>query len=279
MSFVAIVGAGPIGAAVAHRLAVRQRVAAIRLIDANSALASGKALDIQQAGPVEGFETQLTGTSEVLSASGAAVIVLADAAADGELVGDRGLELLTQLVRAGTTAAFVFAGPGQTALLEACYRSLKVPANRLVGTGSAAIVGAIQALASLEANASGVQVTVVGRAPEFVVGWSSATVAGAMLTDRVPAHRLSAMTQSLSKLWPPGPYAIASATAQVVDALIAGSRTPLPASTILDGELGAKGTAVLLPLQLGGHRILSHVMPSLSPQERTGLINSLGVIA
>lgn len=278
MSLVAIVGAGPVGAAVAHRLAVRQRVTSIRLIDAQASVARGKALDIQQAGPVEGFDTTVSGTDDLLSATQASVIVLADDVAQGAWQGEGGCAVVARLLRAGAASAFVFAGPWEAPLMEACYRDLKVPAERLVGTGAAPVVGAVEALAGLEVGAAGVRVAVVGRAPDFVIGWSSATVGGAMLSDCVAAHRLSVIGQAVRRLWPPGPYAIASATAPVVEGLIAGSRVPLAASTVIDGEFGARGVSVLMPVELGRLRVQARRLPSLSPQERTGLVNSLGTV-
>jgi hypothetical protein len=53
-----------VGGAIASTLAIRARVTAIRLIDRAADLAAGKALDIQQAGPVEGFDTRLTASSD-----------------------------------------------------------------------------------------------------------------------------------------------------------------------------------------------------------------------
>ncbi|MCC7007193.1 MAG: hypothetical protein IT184_00090 [Acidobacteria bacterium] len=278
MSFVAIVGAGPIGAAIAHRLTQRpQPSPTIVLIDAADAIAAGKALDIRQAGPIEGSDTPVTATPDVLAACGASVVVMADDIKDGEWTGDRGLTLIRRLVRAGTSAAFVFAGPQQTPLMEAVHRDLSVPAARLVGSAPAAIVGAVQALAGLELNAAGVQVAVVGRPPEFVIGWSSACVGGSLLTDRIPPHRLAAIGRSVARLWPAGPYAIASATARIVEGLISGSRVPIPGTAIIDDGVEARGAGVLLPLELGRLRVLSRLPPSLSPQERTQLVNGLGV--
>jgi hypothetical protein len=37
-----------------------------------------------------------------------------------------------------------------------------------------------------------------------------------------------------------------------------------------DGELGRRGAAIMMPLELGSGRILRRITPSLSPQERTG---------
>src|SRR5579871_6325400 len=167
MSLVAILGAGPIGAATAHRLAQRGRVAGLRLIDANGAAAAGKVLDIRQSGPIERFDTPLASTDDVLAASSAAVIVIADAIDDGEWSGPRGLELVQRLIRAGSRAALVFAGVRQHALMEACATELGVPLSRMVGTSASAMVGAAQAMTAIELDLSAVDLVVVGRPPAF----------------------------------------------------------------------------------------------------------------
>jgi threonine dehydratase len=78
MPRVAILGAGPIGASIAQRLAERSRVADVLLIDDNGSLAQGKALDLMQSGPIDGSSTRLAGGADSLAAAGADVIVLAD---------------------------------------------------------------------------------------------------------------------------------------------------------------------------------------------------------
>ncbi len=275
MSSVAVLGAGPIGAAVAHRLAERGPVPDVRLIDESEAVASGKALDIRQSGPIARFDTVVTASADALTAVGADVIVLADSAKGGEWQGEPGLGLLRRLLRAGTDAPFVFAGPSQMWLMETAARELGVRADRIVGTAASAVAAAVRALASLEAGHAGVDVTVAGRPPALVVAWSSATVSGIALADRVPPHRLVAMTQALPRLWPPGPQAIAAATAQAVEGLLAGSRRLCHAMTMLEGEFGVRGVAAMLPLELGGRRVLGRVLPSLSPRERTDLVSGL----
>ena len=71
MSSVAILGAGPIGSAIAHRLAERARFREIRFIDASVDVAAGKALDIRQSGPIAGVDADLTATGDLLAAAGA----------------------------------------------------------------------------------------------------------------------------------------------------------------------------------------------------------------
>lgn len=279
MSVAAILGAGPEGGAIAHRLAERARFRKVRLVDAAAGVAAGKALDIRESGPIGGFDTRLEGAADPLAAAGASVVIVADPVDGSGWEGETGLALLRQLVRAGPSAPFVFAGPGQIWLMEKAAAELKVPADRLVGSAASAIAGAARALVGIEldGSASDVHVNITGRPPTFVIGWSSATVAGSLVVDRLPAHRLTAIGQALTKLWPPGPEAIAAATAGIAEGLVFGSRRRHHAVTILADELGSsmRGVAAMLPLVVGSGRILRRMIPSLSPQEHTDLLNSL----
>jgi malate dehydrogenase len=275
VSTIAILGAGAIGAATGYRLAQRNRVRRIRLVDAQRNAAQGKALDIRQSGPIHGFDTDIDVAADPLSITGADAIVLADSIDEGEWIGDRGLALLQQLARAGTTAPIVFAGPAQFELIDAACTELKYEPSRLIGTASTALTSAVQSLAALELQLSAVELTVAGRPNGFVIGWSAAAAAGSLVTDMVPAHRLRALTSMLPRLWPPGPHAIGAATAVVVEALVFGSRRLHTATTIVDGLAGARGAAISLPMRLGRHRVLSYAMPSLSAQERTELMNGV----
>lgn len=277
MSGVAILGAGELGGAIAHALAGRGRIREITLVDEAADVASGKALDIRQTGPIDRLDVHVGAAADLLSAAGASVIVLADAVGSGEWKDDHGLALVDRLVRAGTAAAFVFAGPNQTTLMRAASRELGVAADRIVGTAAAAVVGTVRALVGLEAGSAGagVSVTVGGRPPTFVVAWSSATIAGSLVTDRVPAHRLLAVGQSLKRFWPPSVRAIAAPTSRIVEALVRGSRDLHQALTILDSDFGSRGGVAMMPLSIGPGRVLARVMPSLSPQERTEIENTI----
>jgi malate dehydrogenase len=268
---IAIVGAGPIGAAVAQALAERARFREIRLIDDAANVAAGKALDLRQAGPIARTDVDVTATTDLLSAAGSRVVVFADPIDGSALEGEAGLALVRRLARSETTAPFVFAGPSHVWLMEKAFSELNVPADRLVGSAASAQVSAVRALTGLELGLSGVDVdlSIVGRPPRFVIGWSSATVAGSLVSDRVAAHRLLAISDSLARLWPPGPQAIGTATARIAEGLAFGSRRLLHAMTIGDGDFGARGTALMLPLELGQGRVLRRVPPSLSAQEST----------
>ena len=274
-SMIAVFGAGTIGSAIAQRLAERGRVREVRFIDDNPRVAEGKALDIRQSGPIDGVDTRLSATGDPLTAASADVIVLADDTVNGAWQGERGLALIARLLRAGITAPLVFADPAQLALLETAARELHAPADRLIGTAAAAIEPIVASLVNIELGQTGTRVSVGGRPPSFVIGWNAATIDGALVADRVPPHRLQAISQSLSRLWPPGPQAIAAPTVLAIEALVFGSRHVLPALTILDGELGVRGRAGLCGVELGRGRVLRRLVPSLSPQERTETITAL----
>jgi malate dehydrogenase len=277
MSVAAVLGAGEIGGAVAHTLAIRAGFLEIRLVDAAAGVAQGKALDIQQSGPLLHFDTRISGSTDVLSVTGADVVILADTANEGEWEGERGLALIGQLIRAGAGGAFVCATPKQTWLMEAGVRELGLGADRVVGTAASAIACAARALVAAEINGSpqDVAVTVVGRPPGFVVAWSSATIAGSSIADYVAPHRLLAISQQLRALWPPKPQAIAAITAEISAGLAHGSRRHLPAMTVLDGEFGMRRVAAMLPVELGNKRVIRRLEPTLSPQERVEFLNGL----
>ena len=62
-------------------------------------MAEGKALDIMQAAPIEGFATQVSGSTDLTTAGGADVVIIADRAGGGEWQGEDGLRLVGAAAR------------------------------------------------------------------------------------------------------------------------------------------------------------------------------------
>ena len=179
MPFIAIVGAGTLGGALAQRLASRARAGEVRLIDERAEIARGKALDIQQSGPIDGFDTRVSGTSSLDAAAGASAIVVADAAAgDVEHSGEAGLALVRRLAAVEFSAPFIFAGNAQRSVLARAASELHIARSRLIGSAPFALESAVRALAALEADASGaeIQLRIVGVPPDAaVIAWEAAT--------------------------------------------------------------------------------------------------------
>jgi len=72
---IALIGAGMIGGTLAH-LAAKRELGDIVLFDIAEGIPQGKALDISQCGPVEGFDAKLTGTNDYADIAGADVIIV-----------------------------------------------------------------------------------------------------------------------------------------------------------------------------------------------------------
>src|SRR5271170_6284861 len=72
---IALIGAGQIGGTLAHLAAVKE-LGDIVLFDIVDGIPQGKALDIAESGPVEGFNAKLTGASSYADIAGADVIIV-----------------------------------------------------------------------------------------------------------------------------------------------------------------------------------------------------------
>jgi malate dehydrogenase len=278
MSFIAIVGAGALGGAAADALARRDRVSEVRLIDTEGSIARGKALDLMQSAAVEGFSTRVTAADSVDAAAGAAVVVLADAAAgNGEHAGEAGLALLRWLVAVGDRAPVVAAGAQQRELMARAVTELHIPPPRIVGSAPLALESALRALAGVALDGSGSEIAlrVVGVPPgSAVVAWEEASVAGDPLTAVLPPHVLAGLSARIPGLWPPGPYALGAACARIVEAIANGSRRRFTCFVAMDA--GPIRTAVTaMPVELDPRGIRRILQPALTRQERTRLENAL----
>jgi malate dehydrogenase len=72
---IALIGAGMIGGTLAHLAAIRE-MGDIVMVDVAEGIPQGKALDLAQAGPVEGFDVRLTGTNDYADIAGADVCIV-----------------------------------------------------------------------------------------------------------------------------------------------------------------------------------------------------------
>lgn len=273
MPLIAIIGAGPLAGALAHKLALRNRVAEVRLIDTAESIASGKALDILQSGPVDGFSTRLSAAASLHAAAGADVVAIADTAAGEEHSGEAALGLVKRLHAAGISAPLLFAGAQQRDLLRRSAYELRVPSELLLGSAPMALASSLRALSAVALDTSAVEIclNVFGVPPRHaVVTWHEATVSGQPLTSVMGAHQIAAVAARLPGLWPPGPYALASAGARVAEALCNGSRRQY--SCFVDLGRGRVG-AVPVELERGGVKRI--VEPALTTLEQTSLDTAL----
>src|SRR4051812_8450870 len=278
MSVVAIIGAGPLGGALAHTLAGRSRVDEVRLIDPEGRIAEGKALDIQQSAPVEQWSTRMSAATTIAAAAGADVIVFADLVSAGEIAGDAGLALVRQIVRADTSAPLLFAAGSGRELMALTAGELHVAPRRLVGSAPLALESSVRAVtaAILDASPADLSIGIAGVPPrDAVIGWEAATAFNQPIAAALAPHHLAAISSRLAALWPPAPYALASAAARVAEALIHGSRRRYTCFAAIDVTGTGRSLIAAVPVEFVRGGVGNTLDPALSRHERTAFENGL----
>ena len=280
MQQVAIIGAGELGGAVAHVLARRDIVRSVVLIDETGRIAAGKALDITQAAPIEGFATELSGATDVAAAAGAAVVILADNAGGGEWQGDSGLLLLSRIAQMAPRAVILCAGATQRDLVDRGVRELHLHRRCLLGSAPEALVGGARALVALAVNGSprDVAVSILGVPPDqTVIPWEDATIAGFSVTRQLDERTRRRLGARIAALWPPGPYALASAATLVVEVMAGRSRRIASCFVAPDVSAGVRTRTSAVPIRLSASGVVEVVLPPLSAIDRVALDNAMNV--
>jgi malate dehydrogenase len=251
------------------------------IVDAAAHVAGGKALDIQQSGPVARFHTTLDGTGDISRVSGCRVCVIADRAGQtsSEWQGEDGLAMLTRLAPYLGEAPIVFAGSSQGSLLVMAAREAKLQRRRLIGSSPEALASAVAAIVAMEAQCSAgeVSVTVLGAPPAgLVVLWSEASIGGYALDRVLSQVQLARLAARTARLWPPGAYTLGAAAARVVEAILESSRRSFSVLTLLDGEFGARNRIGAIPALLAAPGIVQKRAPALTTRERVLVESALG---
>jgi len=278
MSMVAIIGAGPLGGALAQALAERDRVREVRLIDPEGRIADGKALDLLQSSPVEQFSTRLTAAQSYAAAAGADAIVFADPIASGEIAGDAALPIVRQVARLDADAPLLFAGGGARSLMAAALGELRVAPRRVLGSAPLALESSVRALtaALLDVSPADLSIGIAGVPPlDAVIGWDAATAFHQPIGAILPAHQMAAMTARMHALWPPAPYALASAAARVAEALAHGSRRRYTCFAAVDAAGVGRNVVAAVPVEIRKGGIARTHTPALSRHELTQFQNGL----
>src|SRR5262245_61761164 len=275
MSVVAIIGAGPLGGALARTLAGRSRVGEVRLIDPEGRIAEGKALDILQSSPVEQFSSRVTSATTFAAAAGADAIVLADLVSSGEIAGEPGLAVLRQIARLETRSPLLFAGPAQRELMSRAVSELRLARRRLIGSAPLALESSVRAMtaALLDSSPVDLSIGIAGVPPrDAVIGWDGATAFNQPIAQVLAPHHLSAISSRLPALWPPDAYTLASAATRVAEALANGSRRRYTCFAAIDA---APSAIAAVPVEIVRGGIGRTLEPALSRHERTSFENGL----
>lgn len=274
MSLVAILGAGPLGANTAERLARTGWCRHIVFVDADRDVAEGKALDLCQAAILEPSDTRVMATDDPAACGSAAVILVADAASSAsELQGEGALALLGRAARMNLDAPILCAGSTHRWLVDHAQFELPRSRGRVVGTAPHALQCALEAVvaARMGTSALDVRIPLLGVAPgRVIVAWDHARIDGQSAMTRCDAQMLRAIERDVVRLSPLGPYALASAASAATLACLTMSRRRFTCHVPIDvGD--ATGCVGMASVRLGPRGVVDVQVPSLTAQERLAM--------
>jgi len=272
---IAVIGAGELGATLARRLAAGEVFRRVLLLDPDVGKAKGKALDILQSGPVEGFDTLVEGGPlDPIGEVDAVVLADPPALETGRLPSEAA-ELLDRVRGPLGRGPLVVAG-GHPAVVEMAVEK-GFARDRVIGSAPVAIASALRRELAfvLEGRPRDVAATVMGRPPgRLILPRGTALIGGLPVERLAPAAARTALARVEGR-WP-GPAALAAAAVRVLRALASSDPSLLPVMVSLAGEYGHRGRALAVPARLGHGRLLGVVEIELDPVDRVAFDNAAG---
>jgi malate dehydrogenase len=294
---VTVVGAGNVGATCAFAVA-RADYADVVLVDIIPSYPQGKALDMNQAASVLGFEPTIVGTNGYDETKGSDVVVVT--AGKPRSPGMSRDDLVTtneaivgsvtkEIVRRSPKAVLVVVSNPLDAMCHVAKAVSGFPKERVVGMAGILDTARFSAFIAWETGKSvkDVQAMVLGGHGDQMVPVVSATTVGGVPLDQLTTKgRIAKMVERTRKgggeivnlLGTSAWYAPGEAAAQMVDAICLDQKRVLPCTALLEGEYGIDGLYIGVPVVLGAAGVEEIVRLRLSAEERRMLRESAAAV-
>ncbi len=273
---IALIGAGMIGGTLAHLAAIKE-MGDIVLVDVAEGIPQGKALDLAQAGPVEGFDVTLTGTQDYAEIAGADVCIVTAGIARkpgmsrDDLLGInlKVMKAVGEGIKAHAPDSFVICITNPLdAMVWALREFCGLPHHRVVGMAGVLDSARFRHFLAEEFGVSVEDVTafVLGGHGDTMVpvpaystvggipipdlikmGWSTQEKIDAIVKrTRGGGGEIVGLLKTGSAYYAPATSAIAMAEAYLKD-----KKRVLPAAAYLEGQYGVDGLYVGVPIVIG----------------------------
>ena len=277
---IALIGSGMIGGTLAH-VAAREELGDVILFDIAEGLPQGKALDLDQSSPIDGFDSHLTGTQDYADIKGADVVIVTAGVprkpgmSRDDLIGInlKVMKAVGEGIKAHCPNAFVICITNPLdAMVWALQKFSGLPKEKVVGM--AGVLDSAR-FAYFLAEKTGVSVqdihawTLGGHGDDMVPMVRHSTVGGLPLPDAVAAGFLSqdeldaivdrtrkgggeivALLKTGSAFYAPAESAIAMAKSYLLD-----QKRVLPCAVWLSGEYGLSDLYVGVPALIGANGV------------------------
>ena len=295
---VSIIGAGFVGSTCAHWIASKE-LADVVLIDIFGGVAKGKALDLLQAGPVEGYDLDITGGDDFAAMEGSDIVILTSGAPRKPGMTREDLVAVNAEITASNVEKIKQYAPNSIVLIvnnpmdtmaTLAWKVSGFPKNRVIGQGGVLDTARYRTFLAKEIGCSVEDIQAMllgGHGDEMVPLPSYTTVAGIPVTHFIPEDRLSAIVDRAKKggaeivaLLEKGSayYAPAAATVEMVEAILKDKKRILPCSCLLEGEYGVSGTFFGVPTMLGAGGIEKIIEVPLTDEEKAGVAKSAALV-
>lgn len=293
---VAIVGAGNVGGTTAQRMAERNYADIVLLdIPAAEGLARGKALDIEESGPVLGYDTRLYGGSDHAALEGADIVVMTGGSPRKPGMSRDDLVTINAGVMQEWGAAISRFAPRSVvivvtnpldAMAQAMFAATGFPRARVLGMAGVLDSARFRTFIAQELNVSVMDVTAFvlgGHGDTMVPLPRYSTVAGVPLPELLPAERIAALADrtanggaEIVNLLKSGSayYAPSASVLAMVDAILLDQHRVLPCAVHLEGEYGFNGIFLGVPVRVGASGLEEVVQVELTADEHSALERS-----
>jgi len=287
-----------VGATTAQRLAERD-YADVVLVDIVEGMPQGKCLDLNEAGPVVGYEANLTGTNGYEETAGSDIVVITSGfprqpgmsrddllGKNKEIVGG----VAQQVAERSPDAIVIVVTNPLDAMCHAALDVTQFPRQRVIGMAGILDSARFRTFLAWELGVSVRDVTgfvLGGHGDTMVPVVSYSNVAGIPIRQKISDGRIEEIVQrtrdggaEVVKLLQKGSafYAPSAAVAEMVDAIVYDQKRVLPCAALCQGEFGIDGLFVGVPVRLGAEGIEEIVEIELEADEQAQLRKSADAV-
>lgn len=285
---ITIVGAGNVGATVAHWAAAKE-LGDIVLVDVIDGLPQGKALDLWEAGPLEGFDCRLIGTNDYRETADSNVVVITAGVArkpgmsrEDLVVTNKAIveAIIGEVVKTSPEAVLIVVTNPLDTMTYLALRRSGFPKHRVMGQAGILDSTRFRTFVAQELGVSveDTQALVLGgHGDEMVPLPRYCTVAGVPITELLPKERIDRIVERTQKaggeivaLLKTGSayYSPGAAVVQMVEAILRDKKRILPCSAFLEGEYGLRDLCFGVPVKLGVRGVEGIVEVRLTEEEK-----------
>jgi malate dehydrogenase len=292
-------GAGNVGS-MAGLLAAQKELGDVILLDipAEEGRARGKALDMSQMGPLEGFDARVTGTSDYADIAGSDLVIVTAGLARKPGMSREDLLLKNAEIIREVGAGIRAHAPGAIVLVVSnpidvmAYLLWKVtgfPEERVIGQAGVLDSSRFRTFIAQELNCSVEDVSTMvlgGHGDSMVPLVRYTSVAGIPLSELLPADRIAALVErtrhggaEIVQWLGTGSayYAPGAAVVQMAEAILKDKRRILPCSAHLNGQYGIDDLYIGVPVLLGAGGLRRILELPLEPEELAALRQSAAI--